>query len=256
MGAFTYQTPLVFITEPQLCADRQPLLKQTPPFDSTLTWRHVIRTSPNIFASLLFIYPPPLSSRGRVQTQTQGKGLGMTVYQRFWLDSFFGGFLSPFLPILACGAVCISICYDEPWCQMVAFVCAHACVCTTRPLWRSLQLADMNILMITPANNCRHESSQQTCWKQSPPINLSSLWGRSVSPCFMYFYPCSPGVTVNTQLFHTLYNLVLEPKQHLLFCLFGGRGPMYERAASWKQKWAVVLTLIDMQYFSHAHQLI
>lgn len=191
-----------------------------------------------------------------MQTQTRGKGLGMSVYQRFWLDSFFGGFLSPFLPILACGAVCYSICYDEPWCQMVAFVCAHACMCTTRPLWRSLQLADMNILMITTANNCRHESSQQTCWKQSSPINLSSLWGRYVSPCFIYFCPAPLESPLTLSCFTHSRNLVLEPKQYLLFCLLGGRSPVYERAASWKQKWAVVLTLIDMQYFSHAHQLI
>lgn len=234
MGALTYQTPLVFITEPQLCADRQPLLKQTPPFDSTLTWRHVIRTSPNIFASSLFIHShPPLSSRGRVQTQTQGKGLGMSVYQRFWLDSFFGGFLSPFLPIIACRAVCISICYDEPWCQMVEFVCAHACVCTMPPLWRSLQLADMNILMITTANNCRHESSQQTIITNKSKFSLRKI----CQPLFRVFLPCSPGVTVVS---HIIETWCLNQNSSCYFvCLVGGALCMRGLQAGWHDWHAV-----------------
>lgn len=79
-GAFTYQTSLLFIIELQLCADRQPLFKQTPPFDSVLTWRHTGWMSPNIFSSSLYMHSrSALSSRSLVQTQTLEKGLGMSV---------------------------------------------------------------------------------------------------------------------------------------------------------------------------------
>lgn len=69
----------LFIIELQLCADRQPLFKQTPPFDSMLTWRHTVGMTPNIFSSSLYIYSySGLSSWNLMQTQTPGKGLGMS----------------------------------------------------------------------------------------------------------------------------------------------------------------------------------
>lgn len=48
--------PLLFIIEPQLCADRQPRFKQTPPFVSMLTWRHTTGMSPNIRLLQLTLY--------------------------------------------------------------------------------------------------------------------------------------------------------------------------------------------------------
>lgn len=157
--------------------------------------------------------PPRYQAEAECRLKLKGRVLACQCIKDSGLIASSGGFLSPFLPIVACGTVCISICYDEPWCQMVAFVCAHACVCTMRPLRRSLQLAAMNILMITTANNCRHESSRQTCWKQSSPINLSSLWGRFVSPSFVRFYPAPLESPLTLSCFTHYRNLVLEPKQ-------------------------------------------
>lgn len=75
--------------------------------------------------------PPPLSSRGRVQTQTEGKGLGMSVYQRFWLDSFFGGFLSPFFPIFPHFSLRGCMYFNLLWWALMS----DGCVCVRTCLW-------------------------------------------------------------------------------------------------------------------------
>lgn len=193
MGAFTYRA-LSPLSQSGSCVQTDNLSSNRPLlFDSALTCRHAIRMSPNIFPCSFFIHShPALSSRGQVQTPTQGKGPGMTEYQRSWLDSFFGGFLSPFLPIYACGPVCVSVCDDEPWCQMALFVCVHARVRTTQPLRRSLQLADMNILIIAaPTPEQRHRVLSSRIAEKT--ITAFKKKKRS----FVYLWRSSLGVTVD-----------------------------------------------------------
>ncbi len=128
-GGFTYQTSLLFIIELQLCADRQPRFKQTPPFDSMLTWRHVIGMCPNIRLLQLTLYSSTHSlikpKLHAALNSWEGPGMSFGSVQkfvRFRLDSFCRSLLSSHPPIVAPRAVCISVCYDESWCWMVVCV--------------------------------------------------------------------------------------------------------------------------------------
>lgn len=231
MGAFTYRA-LSPLSQSGSCVQTDNLSSnRLLLFDSALTCRHAIRMSPNIFPFSFFIHShPALSSRGQVQTPTQGKGPGMTEYQRSWHDSFFGVLLSPFLPIYACGPVCVSVCDDEPWCQMTLFVCVHARVRTTQPLRRSLQLADMNILIIAaPTPEQRHRVLSSRIAEKT----ITALKKKKKKALFICDTP--PWEWPLTWIlggFQTLYTLILEAKLDVLFCWFGRRAIMYERPAS------------------------
>lgn len=226
MGAVTYRA-LSPLSQSGSCVQTDNLSSNRPLlFDSALTCRHAIRMSPNIFPCSFFIHShPALSSRGQVQTPTQGKGPGMTEYQRSWLDSFFGGFLSPFLLIYACRPVCVSVCDDEPWCQMALFVCtrsrAHNTAVAEKPAVGRYEYF----------NNRRTNTRAETQFFPAELLRKQSLHLKKA----LFICDTPPWewpLTWTLGGFQTLYALILEAKLDVLFCCFGRRTIMYERPAS------------------------
>lgn len=103
------KTSPLFIIELQLCADRQPRFKQTPPFDSMLTWRHTIGMSPNIRLLQSTLYS---STHCLIKPNTRaGSDSREQSWHVSWICSNFvkdscliasAGACCPFLPVGSC----------------------------------------------------------------------------------------------------------------------------------------------------------
>lgn len=184
-GGFTYKTSLLYHRAAAVC-NRQPRFKQTPPFDSMLTWRHTIGMNPNIrllqltlYSSTQFLIKPKpcaeVNSRG-------GSWHVGRICLNFVKDSCliaFAGACCPWIPpLLPVGPYVfhsVLMSTDAQW----------LCKCTVKAFLKSLQLADINTSMIATVNKNRHKSPQHKPWKQSTLIKLNaSLEGSTfVSHC-------------------------------------------------------------------------